>query len=171
MELLDESRGNCISGNFRNASFSSSYLLSHAMCVSITSLQRCSLTYNFLVLPVTDSCFVPEPSFARILIPSPSNLLSIHFTTQNTTSCLVHQRKKWLRHGVNAASSTHDPTPTRWSCIGQRITSNPSTTTRHWLAFGPDQLHVIKNFAIHNTSQADFQLTNTNYAIQVSCTT
>ena len=70
------------------------------MCVSITSLQRCSLTYNFLVLPVTDSCFVPEPSFARILIPSPSNLLSIHFTTQNSTSCLDHQRMKWLRHGV-----------------------------------------------------------------------
>ena len=74
-------------------------------------ITRCSLTYNFLVLPVTDSCFVPEPLFARILIPSPSNLSSIHFTTQNTTSCLVHQRKKWakwLRHGVIHSSPNTD---------------------------------------------------------------
>ena len=133
------------------------------MYVSIASLRRCSLTYNFLVLPVTDSCFVPEPSFARILIPSPSNLLSIHFTTQNTRSCLDHQLKKWLRHGVIHSS------PNTNSVVLYR--SNSSTTTRHWLAFGPDRLHAIKNFAIQSTSQADFQDTNTNYAIQVSRST
>ena len=67
------------------------------------------------------------------------------------------------------ASSTHHPTPTRWPCLGLRIISNPSTTPRstrtgNWLAFGPNQLHVIKNSAIQIL---DFQQTNTYYALQV----
>ena len=48
------------------------------------------VSYNFLVLPVMDSCFPQGP----VLIPSTSNVLSKHFTTQDTTFCLDLQRKK-----------------------------------------------------------------------------
>ena len=81
---------------------------------------------NFLVLPVTDSRFLLEPLIRTRSHSFTPKTFVYTFTTQDTTSFLDHQRKKWLRH----ASSTHHLTPTRWLCLGLPIISNPSTTPK-----------------------------------------
>ena len=102
--------------------------------------------------------FLPRTISARNLIPLPSNLLSIHFTTQDTTSCLDHQRKKWLRHGVIHSSHNTNPlakfrTMNHLKSIDDALNQR---STRHWLEFGPNQLHFFKNSASQSTSQTKF---------------
>ena len=72
-----------------------------------------SLFYQLQILVSSQN-----PSSARIPIHSPSNVLSIHFTTQDTVnSFLDHQQNKWLRHGV--IHSSHNTNPV--ASLGLRI--------------------------------------------------
>ena len=67
------------------------------------------------VLPVTDSCFLPEP---LIRTHSDSFTFECSVYTQDTVnSFLDHQQNKWLRHGV--IHSSHNTNPV--ASLGLRI--------------------------------------------------
>ena len=78
----------------------------------------CGFPWNFLVLPVTDSCLLPEP-LIRTHSDSitPKNFCLYILQHRIPHIFLIINEKKQLRH----ASSAHHPTPTRLPSLGLQI--------------------------------------------------
>ena len=128
-----------------------------------------SLFYQLQILVSSQN-----PLSARILIRSPSKVLSIHL--QNRIRWIPQIITKRNLNGFSMASSTqwHSSPNTNLVALSRSMNHLKSMddalnqrSTRHWVASGPNQLHVFKNSAIQSTSQTRFQhiLCATTFAV------